>query len=93
MLSQVELAYSAPTINVMWRIAHALEVPFSALLASEGAKPTQILRGREAKILTSHDAKFSSRALFPVDAPRRSGSAPTTSETGLARSRRIKRSM
>src|SRR6476620_9159909 len=30
MLSQVELGYSAPTINVIWRIANALGVPFSA---------------------------------------------------------------
>src|SRR5262245_61178060 len=37
MLSQIELAYSAPTINVMGRIARALEVPFGALLSSEAS--------------------------------------------------------
>jgi transcriptional regulator with XRE-family HTH domain len=71
MLSQVELAYSAPTINVIWRIAHALDVPFGALLTVHDARPTQILLGSEAKVLTSHDGSFSSRALFPVNAPRR----------------------
>jgi transcriptional regulator with XRE-family HTH domain len=71
MLSQVELAYSAPTINVIWRIAHALEVPFSALLTVHESRPTQVLRAAHAKTLTSHDGKFSSRALFPANAPRR----------------------
>ena len=71
MLSQVELAYSAPTINVIWRIAHALEVPFSALLAVQDGRPTQVLPGSQAKVLTSHDGSFSSRALFPLNAPRR----------------------
>jgi transcriptional regulator with XRE-family HTH domain len=71
MLSQVELAYSAPTINVIWRIAHALEVPFSALLAVPDGRPTQVLRSSQAKLLTSHDGSFSSRALFPSNAPRR----------------------
>jgi len=71
MLSQVELAYSAPTINVIWRIAHALDVPFGALLTVQHGRPTQVLPGSEAKVLTSHDASFSSRALFPVNSPRR----------------------
>jgi quercetin dioxygenase-like cupin family protein len=30
-----------------------------------------VLRGESAKTLTSHDASFSSRALFPFDEPRR----------------------
>jgi transcriptional regulator with XRE-family HTH domain len=73
MLSQVELAYSAPTINVIWRIAHALEVPFGALLTiQDGQQPAQVLRSRQSKLLTSHDGSFSSRALFPFDGPRRS---------------------
>ena len=71
MLSQVELAYSAPTINVIWRIAHALEVPFGALLTVKDASPTRVLRAADGKVLTSHDGSFSSRALFPVNAPRR----------------------
>jgi transcriptional regulator with XRE-family HTH domain len=72
MLSQVELAYSAPTINVIWRIAQALDVPFGALLTVQNARPTRVLPSAEAKVLTSHDASFSSRALFPLNAPRRS---------------------
>jgi transcriptional regulator with XRE-family HTH domain len=71
MLSQIELAYSAPTINVMWRIANALNVPFSALLETESAATTRVLPAARAKLLTSHDGAMVSRALFPFDAPRR----------------------
>ena len=37
MLCQIELSQSAPTINVLWKIARALEVPFSALIADQAA--------------------------------------------------------
>lgn len=71
MLSQVELGRSTPTINVAWRIAQALGVPFSALLTGPTAPGPSVLRRTEAKVLSSHDGAFSSRALFPFDAPRR----------------------
>jgi len=71
MLSQIELGYSAPTINVMWRIASALSVPFSALLEMQSAKTTRVLPAQRAKLLTSYDGAMVSRALFPFDAPRR----------------------
>ncbi len=71
MLGQIELGQSAPTINVLWKIANALGVPFSGLI---GARPTggvHVLRAEQAKRLTSHDGSFTSRALFPFDEPRR----------------------
>jgi len=72
MLSQIELAQSAPTINVLWKIASALSVPFSALLGGEGETPTSILRAHGAARLTSADGSFSSRPLFPFgQGPRR----------------------
>jgi transcriptional regulator with XRE-family HTH domain len=71
MLGQVELGQSAPTINVLWKISSALSVPFSALITARTAGGTQVLRGENAKLLTSHDGSFSSRALFPFDEPRR----------------------
>jgi transcriptional regulator with XRE-family HTH domain len=71
MLGQVELGQSAPTINVLWKISSALSVPFSALITARGGGGTQVLRGENAKLLTSHDGSFSSRALFPFDEPRR----------------------
>ncbi len=33
MLGQIELGQSAPTINVLWKIARALEVTFSAMIS------------------------------------------------------------
>ena len=71
MLGQVELGQSAPTINVLWKISRALGVPFSALITSSSPSGTRVLKRAEAKLLTSHDGKFRSRALFPFDAPRR----------------------
>ncbi|MBZ4416854.1 XRE family transcriptional regulator [Myxococcus sp. RHST-1-4] len=71
MLGQIELGQSAPTINVLWKIARALDVPFSALISMTGGAGTRLMRAREAKRLTSHDGRFVSRALFPFDEPRR----------------------
>jgi len=71
MLGQIELGQSAPTINVLWKIARALEVTFSALIASSTKAGVRVLRSSDAKLLTSKDRSFSSRALFPFDAPRR----------------------
>ncbi len=71
MLGQIELGQSAPTINVLWKIARALEVTFSALISSRSQAGALVLRANESKILTSKDRSFSSRALFPFDEPRR----------------------
>jgi transcriptional regulator with XRE-family HTH domain len=71
MLSQVELGRSAPTINVLWKIARALGVTFSALLSSNLDSGPVVMRESVAKRLTSRDGTFSSRALFPFDRPRR----------------------
>lgn len=71
MLGQIELGQSAPTINVLWKIARALEVTFSALISARTQSGALVLRSNESKILTSKDRTFSSRALFPFDAPRR----------------------
>lgn len=71
MLSQVELGNSTPTINVLWKISSALEIPFSALIAEERQEPVAILRAESSKLLTSHDGRFSSRALFPFEGQRR----------------------
>jgi transcriptional regulator with XRE-family HTH domain len=71
MLGQIELGQSAPTINVLWKIARALEVTFSALISTRTQSGALVLRSAESKLLTSKDRSFSSRALFPFDEPRR----------------------
>jgi transcriptional regulator with XRE-family HTH domain len=70
MLGQVELKRSVPTITVLWRIARALEVPFSALMREPEEKGPAILRKNAARFLTSADGSFRSRALFPADRQR-----------------------
>jgi transcriptional regulator with XRE-family HTH domain len=71
MLSQVELGNSTPTINVLWKISRALELPFSALIAEDKQEAVAVLRAEASKHLTSHDGRFRSRALFPFEGPRR----------------------
>lgn len=71
MLSQIELGHSTPTINLLWKVATALGVPFSALISSRDRAGFAVLRSGDAKVLTSREGKFTSRALFPFDSPRR----------------------
>jgi transcriptional regulator with XRE-family HTH domain len=71
MLGQIELGQSTPTINILWKISTALGVPFSALIGQREGGGISVLRSESAKLLTSHDGRFTSRALFPFDEPRR----------------------
>jgi transcriptional regulator with XRE-family HTH domain len=70
MLGQIELGQSAPTINILWKIARALGVTFSALITSGDVSRSVVLPKNRAPVLTSHTGEFSSRALFPFDKPR-----------------------
>ena len=67
MLGQVELGRSVPTINVVWKIAAAFEVPFSTLISTPDTKRIWTLAAKDSKILTSASEAFSSRALFPFN--------------------------
>lgn len=70
MLGQIELGQSTPTINVLWKISQSLGVTFSALTSDRSAPRTKLMPADRAKVLTSHDGAFTSRALFPFDEPR-----------------------
>lgn len=70
MLGQIELGQSTPTINIVWKIARSLAVPFSALISHCARPRTALLPAHNAKELRSADGAFSSRALFPFDEPR-----------------------
>jgi transcriptional regulator with XRE-family HTH domain len=72
MLGQIELGKSVPTISLLWKVAKALDVPFSALSVVDGDHvPNRLLLAKEAKLLTSRDGSFTSRALFPHDGERK----------------------
>jgi transcriptional regulator with XRE-family HTH domain len=71
MLGQIETGKSTPTIGLLWKVATALDVPFANLLAAQAAHGTAVLKRDEAKVLSSSDGRFTSRALFPFDHERR----------------------
>lgn len=70
MLGQIELGQSTPTINVVWKIARALDVSFATLITERATTSAALVRRDRAKLLTSQDGSFTSRALFPFDEPR-----------------------
>jgi len=70
MLGQIETGKSAPTIALLWKVAAALNVPLANLLQTEASRAPIVLRGSNAKLLTSSQGQFVSRALFPFDGER-----------------------
>ena len=72
MLSQIETGKSVPTISLLSKVANALGVPIANLLVTPASRATVVLPRERAKILSSSAGRFSSRALFPLDANRRS---------------------
>jgi transcriptional regulator with XRE-family HTH domain len=71
MLGQIETGKSVPTIALLWKVANALEVPFANLLQTEVPRGAVVLRHSDAKVLTSSQGQFTSRALFPFEGGRR----------------------
>jgi len=71
MLGQIETGKSAPTISLLWKVVTALGVPFANLLAAPTSSGTAVLSRDDAKLLSSSDGRFTSRALFPFDSERR----------------------
>jgi len=71
MLSQIELGHSAPTINLLWKVARALDVTFASLVAQRSDTATVMMPAREARLLTNQGGTFTSRALFPLGERRR----------------------
>lgn len=66
LLGQIELGKAPPSVSVVWKLARAFKVHFSALLATNESFPTSILRSADAKRLVSPDGRFSSRPLYPA---------------------------
>jgi rhodanese-related sulfurtransferase/transcriptional regulator with XRE-family HTH domain len=65
LLGQIEIGKAQPSVSVVWKIAHAFGVHFSALLAAGDRTGTKVLREKDAKRLVSPDGRYSSRALYP----------------------------
>ncbi|CAI8762409.1 helix-turn-helix domain-containing protein [Methylocaldum szegediense] len=71
MLGQIELGRSVPTIKVLWKIARALDLPLSNFLSGNPSELPRVVKANEAKIISSPDGTFCSRALFPLDVNRK----------------------
>jgi transcriptional regulator with XRE-family HTH domain len=71
MLSQIEIGQSVPSINVVFKVARAFGLPFSALLVSTEVRRAHLMPARTAKTLRSASGEFSSRALFPFSPKRK----------------------
>jgi len=71
MLSQIEVGRSVPSINVVFKVARAFGVPFSALLGTLSAGRAYVMPASTAKTLRSASGEFSTRVLFPFSSERK----------------------
>jgi transcriptional regulator with XRE-family HTH domain len=71
MLSQVELGRSVPSINVVFKVARAFGLPFSALLVGTAPWRARVMPARTAKRLRSASGEFSTRVLSPFGGERK----------------------
>ena len=69
MLGQIETGKSAPTINLLGRIAEALKVSVPSLISNPASGGTVIVPRDRATVLASSNGDFTCRALFPWGDP------------------------
>jgi quercetin dioxygenase-like cupin family protein/DNA-binding XRE family transcriptional regulator len=64
LLSAIVNGRRAPSIDVLWKIANALHVPFGSLIATLRRGGASVIRKSEANVLSSSGGAFRSRALI-----------------------------
>ena len=66
-LGQIELGKATPSLNVVWKLARALQVPFATLVTAPARHGTVVVRlkSSRARQLVSSEGRFGSRPLFP----------------------------
>ncbi|MBA2126772.1 XRE family transcriptional regulator [Hyphomicrobium methylovorum] len=69
MLGQIESGKSAPTINLLGRIADALKVSVPSLISNSSSASTVVVLREKATIVSSGEGGFTCRALFPWGDP------------------------
>lgn len=72
-LDAIESGTETPEIATLWKLATALEAPFSSLMNADSglaAAGGTVVRRQEAPHVASHDGGFKSRALFPLTGER-----------------------
>jgi transcriptional regulator with XRE-family HTH domain len=63
LLSNIERGTGNPSIETLWRIVGAVEIPFSELTRTQDVRP-EIVRRSGANAMTTDDGKMSIRLLF-----------------------------
>jgi quercetin dioxygenase-like cupin family protein/lambda repressor-like predicted transcriptional regulator len=63
LLETIASGQRAPSIDVLWKIANALGVPFGSLVATPRRGGAAIIRKSDENVLSSSDGAFRSRAL------------------------------
>ena len=69
MLGQIETGKSAPTINLLGRIAEALKVTVPSLISNPASGGAVVVPRDQATVLASSNGGFTCRALFPWGDP------------------------
>lgn len=63
-LSELERGNGNPSIDTLWLVARALNVPFAALFEDDEAEPTRVLRFEDAPVVTRERSGFEARHLL-----------------------------
>lgn len=66
MLGQIETAKSVPTVSLLWRVADALGVPVTTLVATDREPTAVVLTRTGASLLVASEGRYSSRSLLPA---------------------------
>jgi transcriptional regulator with XRE-family HTH domain len=83
-LSQLESGVGNPSVETLWALAVALDVPFSRLVDPPGA-PIQVIRAGEGLVIRSEEAPFSATMLTACPPGARRDLHLMTAEPGAAR--------
>jgi transcriptional regulator with XRE-family HTH domain len=67
MLGQIETGKSVPTVSLLWKVADALGVPLSSLIATQDAATAAVVIKDRTRLVASRAVSFSRRPLFPID--------------------------
>lgn len=66
-LTEIENGEVFPRIDVIWKLAGVLGVPFGTILGEGLGSRTKVMRRAQADVLMSSRGQLTSRVLFPLD--------------------------
>lgn len=70
MLGQIERGEVNPTVNILWKIANGMRIPFSALMTEENNK-VNVVRKKNITPVTGDKGEYSLYSLFPYNESKR----------------------